>query len=283
MKVLFFCILSCPLLLADGIAESNKPDLSFFSHTFLEIDLTSKPRLQYLCQKNLDPLSLGFSYLKQKTNEVSNIGSSKDFNGTRKLFISNVTYLALEQHLLKLAENMVQNEHSHLSFLVDKDEDIAEFLVNFHNKQEKTIFQSRSETEPEPASLKSANQVLKRERKKDFDSTILVIIAGVVILVIAAILKSPSVIGRREEHKTRAVRKRWLSRLVAKGLIDSNIHRNLIRNIDDLPRWIRAKEFAHLDFPPTGADPELEVALRRRKRGESVVSTKETSLERTSR
>ena len=271
------------MLSSARIAKANNPNISFFSQTFLEIDLSSQPRLQYLCLKTLDPLSLGFSYLQDEDNEVSNIGSSKDFNGTGKLFISNVTYLALEQHLLKLSENMVQNQLNHLSFLVDKDKAIAEFLVNLHNEQEKMLFNSRSETHPEPGSLKSENQDLKRERKKDFDSSILLIIAGVVILVIVAILKSPSIIERGEEHKTRAVRKRWLSRLVAKELLDSNTHRSLIRNIDDLPRWIREKEFAHLDLPSTGADPELEVALRSRKRGESVVSTKETSLERTSR
>ena len=197
MKVLFFCILSCPLLGANGIAKVNDPNGSFFPQTFLEIDLTSKPRLQYLCQKNLDPLSLGFSYLKQKTNEVSNIGSSKDFNGTRKLFISNVTYLALEQHLLKLSENMVQNELSHLSFLVDKDKEIADFLVNFYNEQEKILFKSRSETVLEHASLRSSNQDLKRERKKEFDSKILLIIAGVVISVIVAIFTFPSIPGKR--------------------------------------------------------------------------------------
>ncbi len=283
MKVLFFCILSYPLLGVAEIAKAKKPDGSFFSHTFLEIELTSKPLLQYLCLKKLDPLSLGFSYLQDEDNEVSNIGSSKDFNGTEKLFISNVTYLALEQHLLKLSENMVQNELNHLSFLVDKDEEIADFLVSFYNEQENILFKSRSKIVLEPASLKSANQDLKREGKKEFDSTILLIIAGAVILVIVAILKSPSIIERRKEHKTRAVRKRWLTRLVAKGLIDSNTHGRIIRHIDDLPRWISAKEFAHLDFPSTGADPELEVALRRRKSGESVVKTKDTSLERTSR
>ena len=283
MKVLFFCILSCPLLGANGIAKVNDPNGSFFPQTFLEIDLTSEPRLQYLCLRNLDPLSLGFSYLQDEDYEVSKIGSSKDINDTEKLFISNVTYLALEQHLLKLSENMVQNELNHLSFLLDKDEEIAEFLVNFYNEQEKILFKSMSGTVLEPEPLKSANQDLKRERKKDFDSSILLIIVGVVILVVVAIFKSPSILGKHGIHKTRAVRKRWLSRLVAKGLIDSNTQSRIIRHIDDLPRWIRAKEFSHLDLPTTGADPELEVALRRRKSGESVVKTKETSLERTSR
>ena len=276
MKVLFFCILSYPLLGVAEIAKAKKPDGSFFSQTFLEIELTSKPRLQYLCLKKLDPLSLGFSYLQQKDNEVSNIGSSKDFNGTRKLFISSVTYLALEQHLLKLSENMVQNELNHLSFLVDKGEAIADFLVNFHDEQENILFKSKSETDPELASLKSTNQHLKKEKKSKFDYSIIILVGTTGLVVCYAIYKSPSVIFRSSIHRQRAQRKRWLKNLVDSGRIEQRDYRFLLSQVDDLPNLIKARGLAHLDLPSEGTDWELAVALKILERNTPKPNEKET-------
>ena len=280
MKVMFLCILSLFLL---EIAKASTREDFFFPHTFLEIDLTSKPRLQYLCLRKLDPLSLGFSYLQEEGSEVNNIGSSKDFNATGKLFISNVSYLALEQHLLNLSENPVQNELSNNSFLVDKDEAIADFLVNYYNEQESLLFANKSKDEKESNTLNSANHSLKKEKKSKFDYSVFiwVILAG--LIVYFAFYQSPSIISKSATKRIHAQRRRWLALLFSSGRIETSIYNLLLNQIDDLPRLIKTKEFAHLDLPTSGPDSELEVALRRRKRGESVVSTKETSLERTSR
>ena len=280
MKVMFLCILSLFLL---EIAKASTREDFFFPHTFLEIDLTSKPRLQYLCLRKLDPLSLGFSYLQEEGSEVNNIGSSKDFNATRKLFISNVSYLALEQHLLNLSENPVQNELSNNSFLVDKDEAIADFLVNYYNEQESLLFANKSKDEKESNTLNSANQSLKKEKKSKFDYSVFIWVVLAGLIVYFAFYQSPSIISKSATRRLHAQRMRWLKHLHTSGRVETANYNFLLSHVDDLPRLIREKEFAHLDLPTTGADPALEVALRRRKRGESVVSTKETSLERTSR
>jgi hypothetical protein len=280
MKVMFLCILSLFLL---EIAKASTREDFFFPHTFLEIDLTSKPRLQYLCLRKLDPLSLGFSYLQEEGSEVNNIGSSNDFNATGKLFISNVSYLALEQHLLNLSENPVQNELSNNSFLVDKDEAIAEFLFNYFNEQESLLFANKFEDEKESNKLNSANQSLKKEKKSKFDYSVFIWVVLAGLIVYFAFYQSPSVISKSATRRLHAQRMRWLKHLHTSGRVETANYNFLLSHVDDLPRLIREKEFAHLDLPTTGADPALEVALRRRKRGESVVSTKETSLERTSR
>jgi len=270
MKVMFLCILSWFLI---EIAKASTRENSFFSHTFLEIDLTSKPRLQYLCLRNLDPLSLGFSYLQDEENEVSNIGSSKEFKGTGKLFISNVTYLALEEHLLKLSENMVQNELNHLSFLVDKGDAIADFLNNYHSEQESLLIAARSKIEQEKNSLNSTNQHLRRQKKSKFDYSIIILVGATVLVVCYAIHKSPSVIFRSSVFRLHAQRKRWLKNLVESGRIEQIDYHFLLNRVDDLPGLIKTKEFAHLDLPTAGTDPELEVALRMRNRGSSEVNT----------
>jgi len=280
MKVMFLCILSLFLL---EIAKASTREDFLFPHTFLEIDLTSKPRLQYLCLRKLDPLSLGFSYLQEEGSEVNNIGSSKDFNATGKLFISNVSYLALEQHLLNLSENPVQNELSNNSFLVDKDEAIADFLVNYYNEQESLLFANKSKDEKESNTLNSANQSLKKEKKSKFDYSVFIWVVLAGLIVYFAFYQSPSIISKSATRRLHAQRMRWLKHLHTSGRVETANYNFLLSHVDDLPRLIREKEFAHLDLPTTGADPALEVALRRRKRGESVVSTKETSLERTSR
>jgi len=280
MKVMFLCILSLFLL---EIAKASTREDFFFPHTFLEIDLTSKPRLQYLCLRKLDPLSLGFSYLQEEGSEVNNIGSSKDFNATGKLFISNVSYLALEQHLLNLSENPVQNELSNNSFLVDKDEAIADFLVNYYNEQESLLFANKSKDEKESNTLNSANQSLKKEKKSKFDYSVFIWVVLAGLIVYFAFYQSPSIISKSATKRIHAQRRKWLAHLLSSGRIETSIYNLLLNQIDDLPRLIKTKEFAHLDLPTSGPDSELEVALRRRKRGESVVSTKETSLERTSR
>jgi len=103
------------------------------------------------------------------------------------------------------------------------------------------------------------------------------------LLTILGYMQAPRFLFRSKQGKVRAMRKKWVNTLREKGIIDANKKGILLSQLDRLPNLISREELSHLDLPLSGADPELEKALRRRKRGESVVKTKETSLDKTSR
>ena len=103
------------------------------------------------------------------------------------------------------------------------------------------------------------------------------------LLTLLGYMQAPRFLFKSKQKKIRLIRKKWINTLWEKGIIDANKKGKLLNQLDSLTHLIRRGELSHLDLPFSGADPELEKALRRRKSGESVVNTKETSLDKTSR
>ena len=75
-----------------------------------------------------------------------------------------------------------------------------------------------------------------------------------------------------------ARRKRWLEKIRQKGCIDRTTYHFLLKKTDDLPAWLGG-----IKPPDQSTGTETSVDLSKRKSGESVVITKDTSEDKTSR
>jgi len=249
----------------------------------VDFDQNSIPLIQYYCFKKLDPLSFGFSYTDESYSDWFHIAEIKDINTSHLTYISAVDATIINSSLFNTNSTELNGGLQNLSFLHGKEDIFELFSQKTDDETAFLLNKSTIGVEDLPNLYpKDIGQKRKNTQTK-FDFTIIIIILILGLVIYLAVYISPNIIPRSSTFGIIALRKRWLSKLLSSGKINEKVYSFLLSQIEDLPRWIGAKEFAHLDLPSTGADPELEVALRRRKRGESVVSTKETSLERTSR
>ena len=262
-----------------GFEESSDEMIMF---KLVDFDQNSIPLMQYYCFKKLDPLSFGFSYTHESNRDWFQIAEITDINTSHLTYISSVDATKINSALFNTNSTDFNGVLGDSTFLAGKDETFKLFSNKIADNSAAFLNQPTTAKDLTNSIPKNFGVVRKSTQTK-FDYTIIVIILIFALIIYFATYISPSIVSRSSNFGIHAKRKRWLTNLLSSGRIESANYNFLIRNIDDLPRWIREKEFAHLDLPSTGADPELEVALRSRKRGESVVSTKETSLERTSR
>jgi len=276
--ILFLWVCSTQILL--GYEEGAADRLQY---KLVDFDQDSIPLIQYNCFKNFDPLTFGFSYTGDPVGDWFHIAEVDEVNTTLTTYISSVDAVLLNSALLSTASTELDGELKSLTFLDGKDEIFELFSKKTDHETAFLLNQSTIAVEDFPNSHTENIGHEGKNSQTKFDYTIIVIILILALVIYFAAYFSPSIIYKSSLFGILARRKRWLRKLLSSGKVDAKTYDFLLRQIDDLPRWIRAKEFAHLDLPTAGADPELEVALRRRKSGESVVKTKETSLERTSR
>ena len=276
--ILFLWVCSPKILLGYEQDAADK-----LQYKLVDFDQNSIPLIQYYCFKKLDPLSFGFSYTEESYSDWFQIAEIKDINTSHLTYISSVDAIIVNSSLFNTNSTGLRGGLQSLSFLHDKEE-IFELFSN--KTEDETAFLLNKSTVEAEDSPNSHTENIGHEGKNSqtkFYYTIIVIILTLALVIYLAAYFSPSIIYKSSLFGILAQRKRWLKKLLSSGKVNAKTYDFLLRKIEDLPRWIRAKEFAHLDLPTAGADPELEVALRRRKSGESVVKTKETSLERTSR
>ena len=79
-----------------------------------------------------------------------------------------------------------------------------------------------------------------------------------------------------------ARRKRWLEKVFERGWIDRPTYLFLLKKIETLPEWLGGiKPLKQTESEDYSSDTSVD--LSKRKSGESVVKTKDTSLDNTSR
>ena len=277
MMVMSLGVLSFLLLLTPLLGSEPKED-NKLTNKLIYIDQQVDPKLLYLCFKKRGELPHHFQYLDPQ-NEVLAVAEVNNYEIQPQYEISTVLCNSIDLYILQEELNRIDLSHNSLSFLANKQDIINQFVADFDFREQELLLSSHFRT---PKST-SVSQKTKNEERNEFDSSIWFMVGGALLLTILGYMQAPRFLFRSKQGKVRAMRKKWVNTLREKGIIDANKKGILLSQLDRLPNLISREELSHLDLPLSGADPELEKALRRRKRGESVVKTKETSLDKTSR
>ena len=277
MRVMSLGVLSFLFLLTSLVGSEFKED-NKLTNKLIYIDQLVDPQLFYLCFKKRGELPHHFHYLDPQ-NEVFSVAEVNNYEIQPQYEISTVLCNSIDLYILQEELNRIDLSHNSLSFLANKQDIINQFVADFDFREQELLLSSHFRT---PKST-SVSQKTKNEERNEFDSSIWFMVGGALLLTILGYMQAPRFLFRSKQGKVRAMRKKWVNTLREKGIIDANKKGILLSQLDRLPNLISREELSHLDLPLSGADPELEKALRRRKRGESVVKTKETSLDKTSR
>lgn len=277
MRVMSLGVLSFLFLLTALLGYEFKEDNKLASKLIC-IDQDTTPKLFYLSFIEVGNLPRGYFYLDAENEIHSVLSSEQDVKNEYR--ISSIFCSSVDQFLLENEFDQVRLSLGSYSFLEDKNDEINRFVHDFDLLEEEKLLsfeKTHKSSKPTPESSK------RNEKPVSIDSTLFLILLGVVLLVIFSIYKTPSIIAKSKSSRILAIRKKWIKSLYSTGKINQSLMTKLLKRIDHLPEFIRSSALSHLDLPLSGADPELEKALRRRKSGESVVKTKETSLDKTSR
>jgi hypothetical protein len=277
MRVMSLGVLSFQFLLFSLVGSEPKED-NKLTRKLICIDRQVNPKLFYLCFKKRGELPHHFQYLDPQ-NEVLAVAEVNNYEILPQYEISTVYCNSIDLYVLQEELNRISLSHNFLSFLANKQDMINQFVADFDFREQEILLSSRLNS---PKAV-SDHPKTKNEKSKEFDSSIGFMIGGALLLTLLGYMQAPRFLFRSKQAKIRSLRKKWINTLWENGIIDANNKGILLSHLDRLPHLICSGKLSYLDLPLSGTDPELENALRRRKRGESVVKTKETSLDKTSR
>ena len=277
MRVMSLGVLSFLLLLTPLVGSEPEED-NKLANKLIYIDQQVDPQLFYLSLKKRGASLHHFSYLDPQ-NEVLAVAEVNNYEIQPQYEISTVFCNSIDLYVLQEELNRIGLSHNSLSFLANKQDIINQFVADFDFREQEILLSSGLNS---PKAV-SVNPGTKNEKPKEFNSSIWLMAGGALLLTLLGYMQAPRFLSKSKQKKIRSIRKKWINTLWEKGIIDANKKGKLLNQLDSLTHLIRRGELSHLDLPFSGADPELEKALRRRKSGESVVNTKETSLDKTSR
>ena len=277
MRVMSLGVLSFLFLLTSLVGSEFKED-NKLTNKLIYIDQQVYPQLFYLSFKKKGEPPHHFYYLDSQ-NEVLAVAEINNYEIQPQYEISTVYCNSIDLYVLQEELNRIGLSHDSFSFLADKQDIINQFVTDFDFREQEFLLTSHFKSSKAVSDI----PITKNEKSKEFDSSIWFMIGGALLLTLLGYMQAPRFLFKSKQTKIRSIRKKWINTLWEKGIIDANKKGKLLNQLDSLTNLIRRGESSHLDLPFSGADPELEKALRRRKSGESVVKTKETSLDNTSR
>jgi hypothetical protein len=290
-------LLSRIILILAGILGVR---LSFFGqetiqdsweNRLLVIDPLTSPTLKYYClQESFFPESI--LHANSADNPMDFIAritlepSSSINRSTLKL--STISNSSISDWMLGNYFDSIEISRARSSFLLEESERIEQF---FEEDREKGLLQlaiitkeirDRNFTEKLTSSTPSKKiQVVSKEEEGGIEKfAIYLLLAGGVFTIYSVMAPSGgSTDGNSKAKKIElARRKKWLEKIRQKGWIDRTTYHFLLKKIDDLPAWLGG-----IKPPNQSTGTETSVDLSKRKSGESVVRTKDTSEDNTSR
>jgi hypothetical protein len=272
LGVLSFLLLLTPLVGSEP-EEDNK-----LTNKLIYIDQQVDPQLFYLSLKKRGEPPHYFYYLDPQ-NEVLAVAEVNNYEIQPQYEISTVFCNSIDLYVLQEELNRIGLSRNSLSFLANKQNIINQFVADLDFREQEILLSSHFKAQK----AVSDHPKTKKEKPKEFDSSIWLMMGGALLLTLLGYMQAPRFLFISKQTKIRSLRKKWINTLWENGIIDANNKGILLSQLDRLPYLISSGKLSYLDLPLSGTDPELENALRRRKRGESVVKTKETSLDNTSR
>ena len=277
MRVMSLGVLSFLFLLTSLVGSEFKEG-NQLTNKLIYIDQQVDPQLFYLCFKEKGEPPHHFYYLDSQ-NEVLAVAEVINYEIQPQYEISTVFCNSIDLYVLQQELNRIGLSHDSFSFLADKQDIINQFVADFDFREQEILLSSHFKA----PKADSAHSNTKIQKPKEFNSSIWLMAAGALLLTLLGYMQGPRFLSKGRQTQVRSIRKKWVNTLWEKGIIDANKKGRLLSQLDSLPNLISSGKLSHLELSISGADPELEKALRRRKSGESVVKTKETSLDKTSR
>ena len=264
----------------------------------LLLDPQTQPTLEYICIKDQatdifylsESLIHPIEQISQFQWNDNNSSHNKDF------YLSTISSSSISDWLLgKYLEN-IDTELPLESFLFEESNKIEAFLNKQRVIQLKELFElnidlaDRDQTYP--PSTTNIDPKLKARSPKNpssdqgFGKFAFYLIIGGGICLIYSVL-APSGTSQKGDSKSEKIklarRKRWLTKIFEKGWIDRPTYHFLLQKIENLPEWLGGIKPTNQSTDGILTDDETSVDFRRRKRGESVVRTKDTSEDKISR
>ena len=289
-----FLILLVSVISKSFYANGVKQTESLLENRFLLLDNQTPPKLVYICLKNDFPIDL--NQTRHEVEKIAELDWEKNFSRTtNRLTLSTISSSSINEWL---TENYLQNIETNLflqSFLYQESSKIEDFLVKQRQVELEELaiinqkLEDRNLSSPLATSPPSPDLSQKQSRSTDAEGGLakfaLYLILGGGACIIYSVL-SPVGTGKQGVNRDKKIvlarRKRWLEKIFSKGWIDRPTYHFLLRKIENLPKWLGGIT------PPVQSedfefDEEPAVDLSRRNSGESVVKTKDTSLDKTSR
>ena len=286
----FILILTCFEGLGLSIhGQDTVPDS--LKNRLIVIDPLASPTLEYYCLQEsffyeslLNPNPVG--HPMEFIARIS-LDSSASINRP-PLKLSTISSSSISDWMLGNYFDSIEISRARSSFLFEESEKIEQF---FEKDREKGLLQlaiitkeirDRNFTAQMTSSTLNKNvEVKSKQEEEGFGKFALyMLIAGGVFSIYAVM--APSGGSTQGNDKTEKIelarRKRWLEKIRQKGWIDRTTYHFLLKKIDDLPTWLGG-----IKPPDQSTGTETSVDLSKRKSGESVVITKDTSEDKTSR
>jgi len=286
----FILILTCFEGLGLSIhGQDTVPDS--LKNRLIVIDPLASPTLEYYCLQEsffyeslLNPNPVG--HPMEFIARIS-LDSSASINRP-PLRLSTISSSSISDWMLGNYFDSIEISRARSSFLFEESEKIEQF---FEKDREKGLLQlaiitkeirDRNFTAQMTSSTLNKNvEVKSKQEEEGFGKFALyMLIAGGVFSIYAVM--APSGGSTQGNDKTEKIelarRKRWLEKIRQKGWIDRTTYHFLLKKIDDLPSWLGG-----IKPPDQSTGTETSVDLSKRKSGESVVITKDTSEDKTSR
>ena len=286
----FILILTCFEGLGLSIhGQDTVPDS--LKNRLIVIDPLASPTLEYYCLQEsffyeslLNPNPVG--HPMEFIARIS-LDSSASINRP-PLRLSTISSSSISDWMLGNYFDSIEISRARSSFLFEESEKIEQF---FEKDREKGLLQlaiitkeirDRNFTAQMTSSTLNKNvEVKSKQEEEGFGKFALyMLIAGGVFSIYAVMAPSGgSTQGNDKAEKIElARRKRWLEKIRQKGCIDRTTYHFLLKKTDDLPAWLGG-----IKPPDQSTGTETSVDLSKRKSGESVVITKDTSEDKTSR
>jgi len=280
-------------------SEKNQTAESFSDNWILLFDPTSLPTLEYICLKKPSAGNASIE-LNPTTYQVDQIARSDwvapNLTGEDAYQLSTISSSLISEWLLGEYINQIDLQWINQPFLLDKSTLFAAFLEKEKQAEMKALAELNQQFEDRNLTYSSSQYDSGKDPKLEktkansknpeegFSKYALYLIIGGGICVIYSVL-APSGGSNKSPSKKKielARRKRWLEKIFEKGWIDRPTYHFLLDKIESLPEWLGGiKTLKQPDDKDYSSD--MSVDLSKRKSGDSVVSTKETSSDKTSR
>jgi len=296
-KLFIFFFLSC-IAKSALHSEKNQTTESFSDNWIILFDPTSLPTLEYICLKKSSEENASFE-LNPTTYQVDQIARSdwvaSNLTGEDAYQLSTINNSLLSEWLLGEYFDQIEVQWRNQPFLFNKSELFAAFLEKKHQEKLQEIAAINERFKDKNFSYSSSNSISKDpklSKKKPFAKetedgvskyAFYLFIGGGICAIYSVLAPSGATGTKPSTSKVElARRKRWLERVFEKGWIDRPTYHFLLKKIETLPKWLGGIKPKN-QSENTDYSSDISVDLSKRKSGESVVKTKDTSLDKTSR
>jgi len=288
------CIAKCALH-----SEKNQSTESFCDNWLLLLDPTSLPTLEYICLKKNSEAKASIELIPT-TYQVDQIArtdlAEPKLTGEGAYSLSTIRSSLISEWLLGEYFAQIDLQWINQPFLNDKSAIFAVFLekerqakineLALLNQQfeDRNLSYSLSPYAPPKDPNIEKKKPITEVTEEGYTKFALYLIIGAGICVIYSVL-SPSGTSYKTPSKKKielARRKRWLEKIFERGWIDRPTYHFLLKKIETLPEWLGGIKPLNQNKDKDYSS-ETSVDLSKRKSGESVVKTKDTSLDNTSR